>query len=113
MTLGVAVLVAGVAASRVLLGAHWLTDVVGGLLLGLTWLAVFFPAAIRCAGSTDAGRAQASPDPPPELSPEAPGGAARGAVPVRRHSPSRPRRARCPHPPGPPRLAPGRTGLAL
>ncbi len=68
MTLGVAVLVAGVAASRVLLGAHWLTDVVGGLLLGLTWLAVFFPAAIRCAGSTDAGRAQASPDPPPPSS---------------------------------------------
>ena len=44
-------LVAGVASSRVLLGAHWLTDVVGGLLLGLTWLAVFFPTATRCAGS--------------------------------------------------------------
>jgi len=64
LTLGVAVLVAGVAASRVLLGAHWLTDVVGGLLLGLTWLAVFFPTATRCAGSTDAGRAQASPNSP-------------------------------------------------
>lgn len=60
LTLGVAVLVAGVAASRVLLGAHWLTDVVGGLLLGLTWLAVFFPTATRCAGSTAADRAKAS-----------------------------------------------------
>ena len=60
LTLGVAVLVAGVAASRVLLGAHWLTDVVGGRLRGLTWLAVFFPTATRCAGSTAADRAKAS-----------------------------------------------------
>ncbi len=60
LTLAVAVLVAAVAASRVLLGAHWLTDVVGGLLLGLTWLALFFPAATRSAESTENGRSAAS-----------------------------------------------------
>jgi len=54
------VLVAAVAASRVLLGAHWLTAVVGGLLLGLTWLALFFPAATRSAESTENGRSAAS-----------------------------------------------------
>ena len=60
LTLGVAGLVAAVAASRVLLGAHWLTDVVGGLLLGLTWLAVFFPATTRSASSIENGRSAAS-----------------------------------------------------
>jgi len=51
---GTAVVVAGIASSRVLLGAHWLTDVVGGVVLGLSWLALFFPTP------TDSPRVQAN-----------------------------------------------------
>lgn len=44
--LGAAALIAAVAVSRVYLGAHWLTDVVGGLLVGLFWV-------ILCATGTE------------------------------------------------------------
>ncbi len=64
LTLAAAVLVAAIAASRVLLGAHWVTDVVGGLLLGLAWLAIFFPAAAGSAQPTELGQPGASPTPP-------------------------------------------------
>jgi membrane-associated phospholipid phosphatase len=37
ISVGAAVLIA---ATRVLLGVHWLTDVVAGLILGWTWFAV-------------------------------------------------------------------------
>lgn len=38
--LGAAAIITAVAVSRVYLGAHWLTDVVGGLLVGLFWITV-------------------------------------------------------------------------
>jgi undecaprenyl-diphosphatase len=47
-------LAVAVAASRVLLGVHFLTDVVGGVLLGLGWTAVC--AAVFVAWRLDEGR---------------------------------------------------------
>jgi membrane-associated phospholipid phosphatase len=40
LTAGAAAVTAAVAASRVLLGVHWLTDVVGGVALGFGWFVV-------------------------------------------------------------------------
>jgi len=36
--LGAAAMIAAVATSRVYLGAHYISDVVGGVLLGLSWV---------------------------------------------------------------------------
>ena len=52
------VCVAGVATSRVYLGAHWVTDTVGGVLVGLFWVAVFDAGTEYVAGR--ARRAAAS-----------------------------------------------------
>jgi undecaprenyl-diphosphatase len=40
MSVGAVVITVGVATSRVLLGVHWVTDVVAGVLVGWTWFTV-------------------------------------------------------------------------
>jgi undecaprenyl-diphosphatase len=58
-----------IAASRVYLGAHWTTDVTGGVLLGLFWVAV-------CSTGTEyiSRRVAPAPDAPPPAPPAAPPG---------------------------------------
>jgi undecaprenyl-diphosphatase len=69
-----AVLVAGlVGLTRMYLGAHWLTDVVGGWALGSFWLfalltAVRTRAALRAAGPRAGGRRE--PVDPPSVGPQ-------------------------------------------
>jgi undecaprenyl-diphosphatase len=65
----------GVAASRVLLDVHWLTDVIAGLALGWAWFAVcsiaFGGRILRFgAGAEVAARAAASGTPGRDVDPE-------------------------------------------
>ncbi len=62
--LGAAVITLVVGASRVYLGAHWLTDVVGGYALGATWVCIL--AAIWLLGRPD------SPGSAVDIQPEGP-----------------------------------------
>lgn len=48
VTAAAALMVAAIACSRVVLGAHRVSDVVAGVLVGLTWMTVCL--ALRCAG---------------------------------------------------------------
>jgi membrane-associated phospholipid phosphatase len=75
---GAAVIALAVAASRVLLGVHWLTDVVGGAALGFGWFvvcAVAFGGALLHFGApaerVEAEEARLSGD-PPDRAPGAP-----------------------------------------
>jgi undecaprenyl-diphosphatase len=65
---GLAVAIAvGVAASRVLLDVHWLTDVLGGLALGWAWFAAcalaFGGRLLRFGAGTEAAVRAATPAP--------------------------------------------------
>lgn len=73
LAVGIAV---GVAASRVLLDVHWLTDVIGGLALGWAWFAVcavaFGGRLLRFGAAAEAAEG-ASPAAPPRAGSRAPG----------------------------------------
>ncbi|OXY90970.1 phosphatase PAP2 family protein [Streptomyces diastatochromogenes] len=87
LCLAVACWGAGVGLTRVFLGVHWFTDVLGGWLFAVGWLGLWLCAAARwlpqrpiTGGGTRTGR----PDPPPTPDP--------ADAPLERHAPQDPGR---------------------
>jgi membrane-associated phospholipid phosphatase len=90
-----AALLAGlVGLSRLYLGAHWLTDVLGALALGAAWLLVLLAATrtVDALHTAPSDTQPAPPDRPPPREPEHPAEDAASvepAWPVRRHQKER------------------------
>jgi len=63
---GAALVVLVVGASRVYLGAHWLTDVLGGYALGATWVAVLVTIALVTWSRAPRGTGESAERAPPQ-----------------------------------------------